>query len=172
MYDIHHFFTPILNQFSEFDAHSWYLYPIATLAAAKELRDNSDLPKNIENLNASFDRLQKISSDFLTINLHGRKYGRKFILALQERLDNLSILDYNNQMRHEILCEIKLTTADFITHRQFAKKQMIKNAQEFYKNEFTQVPSTLIYTDTECLHIENCSQALIQNYLRHFEKTA
>ncbi|MEY8458864.1 dithiol-disulfide isomerase [Lactococcus ileimucosae] len=172
MYDIHHFFTPILNKFSEFDSHNWYLYPVATLAAAKELRDSSNLPKNIEYLNASFDRLQKISSDFLTINLHGRKYGRKFILALQERLENLSILDYNNQMRHEILSEIQLTTADFVAHRHFAKKQMIKNAQEFYKNDFTQVPATLVYTENECLHIESYPHVIIQNYLRHIEKTA
>ncbi|WP_081165353.1 dithiol-disulfide isomerase [Lactococcus garvieae] len=172
MYDIHHFFTPILDQFSEFDSHSWYLYPIATLAAAKELRDNSEMPRNIENLNASFDRLQKLSSDFLTINLHGRKYGRKFLLTLQDKLKHNSVLDYNNQMRQEILSDMGLTTADFITHRQFAKKQMMKNAQEFYKNEFTQVPSTLVYTETECLHIEGCSQTIVQNYLRRIEKTA
>lgn len=91
---------------------------------------------------------------------------------MQERLENLTVLDYNNQMRHEILLEINLTTADFVAHRHFAKKQMIKNAQEFYKNNFTQIPATLVYTENECLHIESYSHLIIQNYLRHIEKTA
>ena len=48
------------------------------------LRDEEDLPKTISSLNACYDRLQKVSLDYLTVNLYGRKQGRLFLLLLQD----------------------------------------------------------------------------------------
>ena len=172
MYDIHHFFTPLLDEFTEFDNNNWYLSPVVTLAAAKELRDLHRLPKTIENLNVSFEILEKISKDFLIINLHGRKYGRKFLIELQNRLAVLTILDYNDGLRQEIIEVLGLARTDFLVHQNFAQQQLIEATRDFYKNGFVQAPASLVYTGRECLKFDSCSQRIIQNYLSHIEKTA
>lgn len=84
MLETHYYFTPILDHLEEFDHNDWHLYPIVTLPAAKQLRDEEDLPKTISSLNACYDRLQKVSLDYLTVNLYGRKQGRLFLLLLQD----------------------------------------------------------------------------------------
>ena len=87
MLETHYYFTPILDHLEEFDHNDWHLYPIVTLPAAKQLRDEEDLPKTISSLNACYDRLQKVSLDYLTVNLYGRKQGRLFLLLLQDFLE-------------------------------------------------------------------------------------
>ncbi|MDD0140629.1 hypothetical protein PSY44_23775, partial [Shigella flexneri] len=62
-----------------------------------------DLPKNIVSLNACYDRLRKVSLDYLTVNLYGRKQGRAFLLLLQDVLEETKILDYTVQVRQQVL---------------------------------------------------------------------
>jgi len=69
MHEIHYFFTPILDTLIDFDSNDWYLYPLVTLETAKKLRDQSSYKKDIEHLNASYDRLHKITLDLITVTL-------------------------------------------------------------------------------------------------------
>lgn len=170
--EIHYYFTPILDQLEQFDQNLWYLYPIVTLATAKELRDTEDLPKNVAALNACHDRLQKISLDYLTVNLHGRKYGRAFLSLLQDLLSEMTILDYTGQLRQQILSEIGVSTADFMEYRPYAKQHLALILQDFRKNDFQFSPAGLIMTAEECLQVEKCSHANLQRYLHQIEKTA
>ena len=99
MFEIHYYFTPLLDTLEVFDHNDWYLHPIINLRAAKAYRDATALKKNIANLNACYDRLQKITLDYYTITLHGRKYGRRFLLQLQEDLSPDALLNYTDQFR-------------------------------------------------------------------------
>lgn len=172
MLEIHYYFTPILDRMETFDQNDWYLNPIVTLATAKALRDAQDLPKDVCSLNACYDRLEKISLDFLTVNLYGRKQGRVYLLLLQELLEETTILDYTGQLRQKILSKIGVSTADFLEYRSFAKKHLSLMLQQFRKYEFEGAPAALIMTEEECLQVENCSHNVLQNYLHHIEKTA
>ncbi|MFC4653382.1 dithiol-disulfide isomerase [Lactococcus nasutitermitis] len=172
MFEIHYYFTPILDALETFDENDWHLCPVLTLVTAKALRDRLELPRNVENLNACYDRLQKISVDFLTVNLHGRKYGRQFLLKLQEKLAEPGILAYNDLLRHQILQEIGLRTSDFIIYRDFGKQELALVSQNFHKDNFKQSPAGLIMTDTEYLQLNKCDHHHLQNYLKNIEKTA
>lgn len=172
MLEIHYYFTPILDHLEKFDQNDWHLHPIVTLPVAKKLRDAEDLPKNVTSLNACHDRLQKISLDYLTVNLYGRKQGRHFLLLLQELLEETTVLGYNNQLRWSILKEIKVSTSDFMEYRSFAKKNLSTILKDFRKNNFHDSPASMITTEQECLHIENCPHLDLQNYLYKIEKTA
>ena len=172
MLETHYYFTPILDHLEEFDHNDWHLYPIVTLPAAKQLRDAEDLPKNIVSLNACYDRLRKVSLDYLTVNLYGRKQGRAFLLLLQDVLEETTILDYTVQVRQQILKEIGVSTLNFLEYRSFAKKHLALILKDFRKNNFQTSPASLILTDKECLRVENCSHALLQQYLEQIEKTA
>lgn len=172
MLETHYYFTPILDHLEEFDHNDWHLYPIVTLPAAKQLRDEEDLPKTISSLNACYDRLQKVSLDYLTVNLYGRKQGRLFLLLLQDFLKETTILDYTAQIRQQILQEIGVSTLNFLEYRSFAKKHLALILKDFRKNNFQTSPASLILTDKECLRVENYSHALLQQYLEQIEKTA
>lgn len=172
MYEIHHFFTPLLDHFDDFDNNDWFLHPVITLENAKNYRDYAHFTKNVETLNAVYDRLQKIATDYLTLNLFGRKTGRKFIQKIQEKLTLSDLLSYNNQVRQTILSEMNIKTADFISHRSFVKHELQHTLHEFYENNGQKTPTAMIYTDDEVLMLENCSHHIVQNYLHRIEKTA
>ncbi len=44
--------------------------------------------------------------------------------------------------------------------------------KDFRKNDFQASPASLIMTNEECLKIEDCPHALLQQYLEQIEKTA
>jgi len=173
MHEIHYFFTPILDTLIDFDSNDWYLYPLVTLETAKKLRDQSSYKKDIEHLNASYDRLHKITLDLITVTLYGRKYGRQFVIEIQKELSSSNFLDYNNQVRQDILHHLNITTADFIIHRHFTKKYLRETLHEFH-HRFSQSPATLIYPKdcSECLEIEAVSHSTLKNYLPSIEKIA
>ena len=172
MLETHYYFTPILDHLEPFENNDWHLYPIVTLPAAKQLRDAEDLPKNIVSLNACYDRLRKVSLDYLTVNLYGRKQGRAFLLLLQDVLEETTILDYTVQVRQQILKEIGVSTLNFMEYRSFAKRHLALMLKDFRKNDFQASPASLIMTNEECLKIEDCPHALLQQYLEQIEKTA
>ncbi|AYG01764.1 DsbA family protein [Lactococcus allomyrinae] len=172
MLEIHYYFTPILDHLERFDQNDWHLHPIVTLPAAKELRDVEDLPKNVASLNACHDRLQKISLDYLTVTLYGRKQGRLFLLLLQDCLSEITVLEYTDQIRQKILKKLNISTSDFMEYRQFAKRHLSLDLKDFRENDFHASPSSLVITDKECLHMEKCSHLALQDYLYQIEKTA
>lgn len=172
MLEIHYYFTPILDHLESFDKNDWHLYPIVNLATAKRFRDAAGLPRNVEHLNAVFDRLQKISLDYLTINLYGRKYGRRFLLNLQDTLSADQLLTYNNLIRQQILQKIGLSISDFKIFHKFSKSELKNGLQDFYENHFKQCPASFVLTKTEALQINACEHKLLQNYLIEIEKTA
>jgi len=167
MYEIHYFFTPILDSFEAFDSqHDWHLKPIVNLATAKKLRDRQGLTHNIEMLNASYDRLQRISEDFVTLSLYGRKTSRSFILKLQERLSEKgSFLAYNASIRAEILEELGIKTCDFKEYRSFAKEKLKQELYDYQDHHFASLPASLVLTADEGLQLEKCHHEALQNYL-------
>ncbi|MDU1630152.1 MAG: dithiol-disulfide isomerase, partial [Lactococcus lactis] len=76
------------------------------------------------------------------------------------------------QIRQQILQEIGVSTLNFLEYRSFAKKHLALILKDFRKNNFQTSPASLILTDKECLRVENCSHALLQQYLEQIEKTA
>ena len=82
MLETHYYFTPILDHLEPFDHNDWHLYPIVTLPAAKQLRDAEDLPKNIVSLNACYDRLRKVSLDYLNCKSLRTKTRKSFSLII------------------------------------------------------------------------------------------
>ena len=172
MLEIHYYFTPILDHLESFDQNEWHLHPIVTLPVAKALRDAENLPKNVTSLNACHDRLQKISLDYLTVNLYGRKQGRLFLLLLQESLLEKTVLDYNDRLRHQLLKEINVSVTDFMEYRSFAKKHLSIILKDFRNNGFRSSPASLVMTDEEHLQLEACQHGDLQHYLLQIEKTA
>lgn len=172
MLEIHFYFTPVLNHLEACDGHDWYLHPVVNLNVAKTYRDQTNFPKTVEYLNASYDRLEKIALDYLTINLHGRKYGRQFLFLLQEKLEHSTILNYNNLIRQHILVELGLTTAEFKIFRTYSKQRLTECLREFYKHRFTETPASIILTATEELQIASCQLSELTEFIQEIEKTA
>ncbi|GBG96058.1 dithiol-disulfide isomerase [Lactococcus termiticola] len=167
MYEIQYYFTPVLDSFEPFDSnYDWHLKPIVNLATAKKLRDRQGLTKNIAMLNASYDRLQRISEDFVSLSLYGRKTSRAFILSLQDRLrEPGSFLEYNASMRAEILAELGIEIRDFKEYRQFAKKKLKQELYDYQDQHFASLPASLILTADEGLQLEKCRHEQLQSYL-------
>lgn len=172
MLEIHLYFTPLLTPLEAFDQNDWYLHPVVNINAAKALRDQENFPKTVHHLNACFDRSEKIALDFLIINLHGRKYGRKFILKLQDNLQAKDILTYNHQMRNQILHDIGLSATDFKVFRNFGKQELSKSLHDFYNQKFLTTPASIILTDQEEFHLESCDFHHFKQFLNEIKKTA
>ena len=173
MPEIHFYFTPLLDELADFiHEKDWYLHPMVNLSQAMLLRDLANLPKTTEALNACYDRLYKISLDFLTVNLHGRKTGRHFLLLLQEMLKPGDVLAYNDLMRNQILHQLGVSAADFKAFRPFSKTTLLEGAQDFYHSHFSQTPAGIVVPAHEELHIDACDQLSLQHYLYANEKTA
>ncbi|PCS00702.1 DsbA family protein [Lactococcus fujiensis] len=172
MLEIHLYFTPMLDNLDEFDRNDWYLYPVVNLSAAKACRDQAQYPKTVEYLNACSDRLEKIALDFFTVNLYGRKFGRKFILQLQNNLTVSRLLDYNNSERKKILTEIGLSTSEFKVFRDYSKHVLKDSLHQFYENNFTQTPSGIVLTESEELHLAHIEAENLKTFIEKLEKTA
>lgn len=175
MLEIHFYFTPILDKLEQTafdDENDWYLHPVVNLTTAKILRDRAHLPKTVQALNACYDRINKIALDYLTINLHGRKYGRKFLIELQNELADGKILEYSNVARHRILARLGLSTADFKIFRNFSKHALTEDRQDFQRHKFSQTPASIVLTDTEELHVKACTQASLCDFIGQIEQTA
>lgn len=166
MYEIQHFFTPILDQLVSFDDNDWYLSPIVNLPLARKTQEAEKLEPSIVQLNACFDRLQKLAEDFVTVSLCGRKAARSFMLKVQEKLAKTGLLSYNAQMRGEILAELHISISDFSHFRSFAKVRLQEMLYQFHEAGLFQTPASLVWSPQDTLAYEACSQKKIQKLLK------
>ena len=116
--EIQHYFTIFADDFGVFDTHTydWFLHPVVTPTAIKEMRLSYQLPKTIPTYNALFDRVNKVTLDYLTVNFAGRHTGRQFLLALQDEMQGKTPLDYNNKVLISILHRLRFDVSDFIRY--------------------------------------------------------
>lgn len=172
MCEVQYYFTPLLDPLENFDENSWYLHPVVTLSAAEELLERSGLSHNIQNLNAFFDHLQKIALDFLVVSLYGRKISQQFMLCIQKKLTISTLLNYDEQLRERILQELHLSSEDFEQLCTFNKNKLKEILEDFQDQHFEHTPSSLIFTDSECLKLPVRSHHELKSYLTKIQRTA
>ncbi|MBR6896518.1 MAG: dithiol-disulfide isomerase [Lactococcus sp.] len=170
--EIQHYFTIFADDFGVFDTHTydWFLHPVVTPTAIKEMRLSYQLPKTIPTYNALFDRVNKVTSDYLTVNFAGRHTGRQFLLALQDEMQGKTPLDYNNKVLIRILHRLRFDVSDFIRYYHFAQTSLIQEQKNFHSERLTILPSTLIYFQDDVIRIDALAQRQIFAFLN--EKTA
>ena len=170
--EIQHYFTIFADDFGVFDTHTydWFLHPVVTPTAIKEMRLSYQLPKTIPTYNALFDRVNKVTLDYLTVNFAGRHTGRQFLLALQDEMQGKTPLDYNNKVLIRILHRLRFDVSDFIRYYHFAQTSLIQEQQNFHSERLTILPSTLIDFQDDVIRIDALAQRQIFAFLN--EKTA
>ncbi|MCJ1989543.1 hypothetical protein GYN14_01585 [Lactococcus piscium] len=170
--EIQHYFTIFADDFGVFDTHTydWFLHPVVTPTAIKEMRHHYQLPRTIATYNALFDRVNKATLDYLTVNFAGRHTGRQFLLALQDEMQGKTPLAYNNKILIKILHRLKFDVSDFIRYYHFAQSSLIKEQKNFHSEHLTTLPSTLIYFIDDVMMVDALAQRQIFAFLN--EKTA
>mgnify|MGYP006992093940 CR=1 FL=1 len=170
--EIQHYFTIFADDFGVFDTHTydWFLHPVVTPTAIKEMRLSYQLPKTIPTYTALFDRVNKVTLDYLTVNFAGRHTGRQFLLALQDEMQGKTPLDYNNKVLIRILHRLRFDVSDFIRYYHFAQTSLIQEQKNFHSERLTILPSTLIYFQDDVIRIDALAQRQIFAFLN--EKTA
>lgn len=63
------------DDFSYFDTevHDWFLNPVVTPTAVKDIREAYQLTKDVTTYNAVLDRVYKATLDFMTVSFAGRQ---------------------------------------------------------------------------------------------------
>ena len=165
--EIQHYFTIFADDFGVFDTHTydWFLHPVVTPTAIKEMRLSYQLPKTIPTYNALFDRVNKVTLDYLTVNFAGRHTGRQFLLALQDEMQGKTPLDYNNKVLIRILHRLRFDVSDFIRYYHFAQTSLIQEQKNFHSERLTILPSTLIYFQDDVIRIDALAQRQIFAFL-------
>ncbi|GFH41184.1 hypothetical protein [Pseudolactococcus insecticola] len=172
-YEIQHYFTLFNDDFDfnqlETATYDWFLNPLITPTAVRNTRDAYHLTKDVTTYNAVFDRLERVTLDFLTVNFAGRKAGRAFLSALQTLMTGKTPLDYNNQVLRQILHQIDFDVADLIRNHQFARASLIRSQHNFHADKLTILPSSLIYdiTRNDAVLINYLTQNQVTDYLHH-----
>lgn len=170
--EIQHYFTIFADDFGVFDTHvyDWFLHPVVTPSAVRDIRQRYQLKTDTATYNAVFNRIYKVTLDYLTVNISGRHTGRRFLLALQEEMAGLTPLDYDNHVLIRILHRLKFHVSDFIKHYSLAKTSLIKEQQNFHSEQLSILPSTFIYYEDDVIKLEALAQRQIFAFLN--EKTA
>lgn len=170
--EIQHYFTIFDDDFTSFETqtYDWFLHPVVTPAAIRQIQDTYHLTKNIETYNKIFNRIYKVTLDYITVNFFGRHSGRSFLLGLQEEMDGLSPLDYNNRILLKLLHQLKFEVSEFIKYYPYAKTSIIEEQRNFNSEGLTILPSTFIYYQDDVIKIEALAQRQIFALLN--EKTA
>lgn len=167
-HEIQHYFAIFDDDFDHFDwqFYDWFLKPVMTPKAVKQVRDAYQLTKDVATYNAVFNRMYKASLDYLTVNFAGRRTGQLFLLALQTEMVGRTPLDYDNKILHNILHDIKFDLHDFLKHRAFAKASLLRNHRHFHRDGLTALPSSLIYFQHQhdAIKIEHLPQCQIFNH--------
>lgn len=170
--EIQHYFTIFDDDFTNFETqtYDWFLHPVVTPAAIRKIQDTYRLTKDIDTYNKIFNRIYKVTLDYITVNFSGRHSGRSFLLALQEEMAGLSPLDYDNRILLKLLHRLKFDVSEFVKYYPYAKTSIIDEQRNFNSESLTVLPSTFIYFQNDVLKIESLAQRQIFAFLN--EKTA
>ena len=165
--EIQHYFTLFNDDFSYFDTevHDWFLNPVVTPTAVKDIREAYQLTKDVTTYNAVLDRVYKATLDFMTVSFAGRHTGRRFLLALQDEMVGKTPLDYNNQVLISILHKLNFNVSDFVKHFPFARASLIRSQRKFHLEGTKTLPVTFIYLKDDAIKIDDFPQSQIFTYL-------
>ena len=153
--EIQHYFTLFNDDFSYFDTevHDWFLNPVVTPTAVKDIREAYQLTKDVTTYNAVLDRVYKATLDFMTVSFAGRHTGRRFLLALQD------------EMVGKILHKLNFNVSDFVKHFPFARASLIRSQRNFHLEGTKTLPVTFIYLKDDAIKIDDFPQSQIFTYL-------
>ncbi len=165
--EIQHYFALFNDDFSYFETevHDWFLNPVVTPTAVRDIRDAYQLTKDVTTYNAVLDRVHKATLDFMTVSFAGRQTGRRFLLVLQAEMAGKTPLDYNNQVLRKILHQLNFKVSDFIKQFPYARASLIRSQRNFHSEGLKTLPSTFIYFAEDAIKIEHLPQSQIFAYL-------
>lgn len=170
--EIQHYFTIFDDDFANFDTqtYDWYLHPVVTPAAIRKIQSIYHLTQDINTYNKIFNRIHKVTLDYFTVNFFGRHKGRTFLLALQEEMQGLTPLNYDNRILLNLLHRLKFDLSEFIKFYPYAKNSIISEQKNFNSEHLTVLPATFIYCQDDIIKIESFAQRQIFDFLN--KKTA
>lgn len=170
--EIQHYFTIFDDDFTNFETqtYNWFLHPVVTPGAVKKLQKTYHLTQDIATYNRLFNRIYKVTLDYITVNFSGRHTGRSFLLALQEEMLGLSPLNYDNRILLNLLHQLNFDVSEFIKYYPYAKTSIIDEQRNFNSEGLTVLPATFVYYLYDVIKIESLAQRQIFDFLN--EKTA
>ncbi|GAX46968.1 thioredoxin domain-containing protein [Pseudolactococcus reticulitermitis] len=165
--EIQHYFTLFNDSFNHFETgeHDWFLNPVVTPTAIRDIRDAYQLTKDVATYNAVLDRVYKATLDFMTVSFAGRQTGRRFLLVLQAEMVRKTPLDYNNQVLCNILHQLNFKVSDFVKQFPFARASLVRSQRDFHSEKLSTLPTTFIYFEDDAVKIEHLPQSQIFAYL-------